>query len=60
MHLATYTGTPGLYKNQEYEIAIEHSGDVVRIRRKCGAGKMYYPNYESFLKEWTNVRKIEK
>lgn len=54
---ATYTGEPGIYKQQEYELNIGQVGNCVVIRRKCGAGKKYYNNVNEFLAEWNNIRR---
>ena len=58
MYSALYTGTPGIYKNQEYQINIGCILGRIVIRRKCGAGKVYYDNVIEFLNNWDKIRKV--
>jgi len=57
MFNALYIGTPGIYKNQEYQINIGSLQGRIVIRRKCGAGKVYYDSIIDFLNNWDKIRK---
>lgn len=58
MFKAQFIGQEGLYKNQEYEIRIGVINGWIHIRRKCGAGRMYYGSIIDFFKDWDNIRKV--
>lgn len=58
MFKATYIGTSGIYKNEEYTINIGAIDSRIVVKRKCGAGKVYYSNIVEFLNNWDKIRKV--
>lgn len=55
---ATYIGEAGIYKNEEYVINIGVLINRICVRRKCGAGKVFYKDINEFLMNWDNIRKV--
>jgi hypothetical protein len=53
---AVYKGEVGIYKHQEYIINIGNLVNCICVKRKCGAGKVFYKDINEFLANWDNIR----